>query len=89
MALTYDHNLLTRDSFQEGNLLRRATKFANVNAEKIAPCSKCTNMWSQREIHTLFQTKRVKIVTLFQSKTAQKPYTLANVNVGSVKGNRY
>ena len=32
-------------------------------------------MANQSEKHTLFQTKMVKIYTLFQTKTTQKPYT--------------
>ena len=48
----------------------RGYKFADVDVEKIVPCKIKYPISSQREKHTLFQTKMVKIYTLFQIKIA-------------------
>ena len=48
------------------------------NDEEVANSSKnMPNSRLERTNHTLFQTKMVEIDTLFQTKTAKKPYPLA------------
>ena len=48
------------------------------NDEEVASCKKIPNSRLECTNHTLFQTKMVEIVTLFQTKTAKKPYLLAS-----------